>query len=94
MKTISVATKIKKNNNQNQILKAVNNAMEELADIDFIDVDRRRQNQIELNRAYNILDKLKTRLENKPLEDLHLESNSYNENCYSDDDFLDDEFDD
>ena len=42
--------------------KIVTNTMKELEDIDFISIDKRKQNQVQVNKAYKILDSFKDEL--------------------------------
>lgn len=42
--------------------KIVTNTMKELEDIDFISIDKRKQNQVQVNKAYKTLDSFKDEL--------------------------------
>lgn len=46
----------------NHIYNIVINTMKELENINLLDITKRKQNQTQLNRAYNILDDLKDEL--------------------------------
>lgn len=44
------------------IYNTINKAMKSLDDVDFISLEKRKYNQMQLNKAYNILDDFKDEL--------------------------------